>query len=578
MNLFKSKWPQLFIILLLSCLSHSIHGKILFTGNFESGKIYPLTGATKDSFFYGAMGPNCQPSNKDYSNKNDNSVVTNIKRAGAYANKLIVRRNCDYRSYNDGILQRPRQETGVTEESYTYMGRSSGKPGLANQKVYWMGTSIYLPSDGFKDDYAANPTNIFQLKKFDNNSCCFFNVTAIEGKLVFAMPYLYSKAGVRMYKNKDFDPKLTTYTWDAKKDVWHDIVVKFKACTLTQVKSGCVPFFELYINVDAQGLSTPVWKSSGLANTNSTDGLNGPKLNIYKYAYNCKENDPNYDGRYKTAQHDFEYCNGNPYPNPSKNLSTITAYYDELFVGDSNSSLTEVAPHWKKAAPKSINPPELTVVPEPSSTDTNGALATLSAQKVSENAKDYYKVELKGLKNGALAEVKGTIKLSKELTTGIEKYSFESDFDFVTLSSDKKIITFGLKIANTGIDSFKFIIPSASSVAVSLTHELGFSKNISNIVANSPVLEGTYVTESGQRFYVLTAKGNGASTEIKYTGNVKCSVDMGTITRISLESNDVGWYKTSKRDMVFTLNVKGSDTDTLKIKIPTGATVSLIKN
>jgi hypothetical protein len=321
------------IVTLAVILAWSYPGQatILFDGRFESGTIKPLTNGKVDSFFYGAMSQGCTwqdsvPNNNNYSTSNDNKLITSPVRAGRYANSQTTRRNCDYRSYNEGGFQKPRQELGVTAGSFK----------AVNGTEYWFGWSMQIPNNYVNEENPMAVTSLMQLKQFENGSCCAFDVAMHENTIRFAIDNLFRADGTTL----DTD---NFYEWPLAKGVWHDVQVNFKMCTSGQKASGCSPFVHLYVNTAGSKNATPVRSWTGNANTNASTGFDGPKLNVYKYGYNCTKEGPNYTGPYEDAHSDFEFCKTNP--NPTKNLESVTVLFDELLVGDASSSLAEIAPH-----------------------------------------------------------------------------------------------------------------------------------------------------------------------------------------------------------------------------------------
>ena len=345
------------IVLFISLFALQVQAAILFDGRFESGEIFPLTDGKVDSFFYGAVKTGCTfsntvTSNRTYSTGNNNRLVTSPVRAGTYANAQTTVRNCDYRSYNGGTLQKPRQELGVLEGSFN----------AQHNVEYWYGFSFMVPESYNVETNSNQVVSLFQQKQKDSDagtktgissSCCFAALSLYGSTLRFGVEGLYTSGSTPA--SPTFDTN-NNYEWALQKGKWNDVQINFKVCNINEKASGCVPFVKLYVNVDGASSSTPVAQWNNQANTTSVGAIGGPKLNVYRYGYNCTIAGPGYSNYPPTsAQSDFNFCKTNP--NSTTNPVSTTIYFDELLIGDANSSLQEIAPHVFGTSVPGSNPP-----------------------------------------------------------------------------------------------------------------------------------------------------------------------------------------------------------------------------
>ncbi|MGB3622026.1 MAG: heparin lyase I family protein [Ketobacter sp.] len=302
-------------LVLASPLAYS---DILYRGDFETGYIKTGGKDRNNSFYYGAFGPNCSNSVNAYNQDNDNRLVSNNVRYGKYANAQTIRYNCNYSSLNNGIHQKPRQALSIFEAQKIEEG-----------KEYWVGLSFKVDSS-WVSDHSNNRDNLFQLYKEKNsngasgrrNAANAINIEEFDGKFRASFRNSYSSSG-----------QSKSYSWPTKKNQWQDVVFNFRMCK--KGTKNCNGFIKMYLN----GSSKPVFTHSG---TNTETDRHKIAMNIYKYSWHCM------DASSKT----YKQCMANKASTRSTKPRTV--YFDELMVGDHNSSIGEIAPYYFGSAP---NPP-----------------------------------------------------------------------------------------------------------------------------------------------------------------------------------------------------------------------------
>lgn len=313
-----------FLFVLAAVVSWNVSANILFNGSFESGQIFIMDeNRSHDSFYYGAMGADCKPSTREYDSKGDNRVVTEPVRYGKYANAQTVRYDCDYRPFNGGTLQKPRQSLKVVPKIQS----------MFEGKEYWIAFSFMLDKD-WVSDYSKNRDNIFQLVK-ENTSTAngaretgpnIVNIEEYEGQFVLGIIDEGGSSG-----QKD------VFKWDTQAGKWQDIVINMRTCRIG--KPGCDGFLKVYLgNEDrrAAGIhKKPVYSSTG---PNSRGDVHTVAVNLYKYAWHCTG-----DTRY-----DYEACM--KHPNPTRSTKPRTIFFDEIMIGDANSGFEAVAPYFSENA------------------------------------------------------------------------------------------------------------------------------------------------------------------------------------------------------------------------------------
>lgn len=314
-------------LLILFCLSAQASAEILYKGNFESGKIFPLAGTTVDSFFYGAFGPNCSLSTRDYSDSNDNRVQTQYVRYGQFANAQTIRYNCDYRVLNEGKYQKPRQSLGVMKESIS----------LKEGREYWLAFSMMLDKS-WVSDYSSNVDSLFQVYKETwgvaadprASGANAINLNEINGSLDIEFRDITDSSGNQLSKEK------RTYRWPTVKGEWQDMVFHMRLCR--KDTPNCNGFIDFYLN----GSKEPVFSVRG---TNTQSDEHKIVLNLYKYSWHCKS----------ASSKTYSQCMADK--NPTRSTANRTVYFDELMVGDSESSIQEVAPYFYGSASSTPSPP-----------------------------------------------------------------------------------------------------------------------------------------------------------------------------------------------------------------------------
>lgn len=347
---------RLLALIFTLALSAQSFGVILFRGDFESGTIVKPAANKPDSFWQNVMGPGCTLTNDanargTYNAANDVHLVTTPKRAGDYAVSILTRRLCDYRTLNGEGEQKGRQEILIQEQSF--------KQYLNTE--YWVGFSFYIPTSYNVETNTQAVTSIFQQKQLasDNptgysTTCCQYDFSIEGDKINFVIENLYAPGSTVNSRVLQSDAA-KSYQWTLTKGVWTDVQLHYRMCSIELLATGCQPLYELWVNVAGATNATPVKTWTSGANTAAGKKyadqpvyLAGPKASVYKYNYNCTIAGPGYTGSAPSAQKDFAWCttqvNGNS-RNPTNNLTSVNIFFDEIMVGDANSSLAEIAPH-----------------------------------------------------------------------------------------------------------------------------------------------------------------------------------------------------------------------------------------
>lgn len=319
-----------FLILSLVLFAPAANADLLFQGDFETGRIYPQKGGKVDSFFYGAFNSNCEISNSRYSASNDNRVVASDARVGSYANAQTIRFNCDYRPLNGGGYQKPRQSLKVVTDSLV----------MKEGKEYWLAFSLKL-GDSWVSDYEKNPDYFFQLLKEASKDAPDAREHSRSVVQLIEYDNKFRLVSVDQTVSGNEDVTKDVYAWASKKGEWQDIVINFKLCRSSKQCSG---FVDMYVGNDQRRKSgahmKPVMKQRGI---NTTAAEHTLALNLYKFAWHCQ--DTFEVGGKKYSRDNYSACMKNT--NPTRSKKDRTVYFDELRVGDSNSSITEVSPHFK---------------------------------------------------------------------------------------------------------------------------------------------------------------------------------------------------------------------------------------
>lgn len=316
-----SKKIHWFIVLIsFAAITTTASAKIVFYNGFEKNGIGG--NPASEGFYYQAF-KNCNRI-YSYSSDADNRIVKNIARVGSQANAQTVHYNCDYRSLNGDTLQKPRQSLAVPPENHS----------IVVGKEHWIAFSFMLPENWVSDTY-WNKDSLLQLhnedtkwgfKPFKNGK----NVVHIEesnNEFELSISDQFDSNG-NLIKGKE-----VKFHWPTVRNEWQDVVIHFLPCRIDT--PNCKGILDIYIgNKDrrAKGIHTkPVYSHRGL---NTSSQWHKVTLNLYKWQWVCTSQ---YQGNFKAC-----------YDNAAKTNSKAsrTVYFDELAIGDSQSSLNEVAPYF----------------------------------------------------------------------------------------------------------------------------------------------------------------------------------------------------------------------------------------
>ncbi len=318
---------QFCLFSILSC--HSM-ADILFRGDFESGRIYPLSSGTTDSFYYAAFAPGCAFSNKDYSSSNDNRVVTNPTRYGNYANAQTIHFDCDYRPLNNDKYQKPRQENKVMPRSLK----------VSQGKEYWIAFSVLLPGNWIFD-YDGNPDNLFQIFKEKTSLTSSPRDSGPAPISLTAVGDEY-RLGIRDRHDSNGNPiSDKRIQWKINRGEWQDIVINMRPCR--KGLGSCNGFVKVYLgNTErrSKGIHrNPIYTDTGY---NTESDLHTIAVNLYKHSWHCNSSFTINGVKYSRAN--YEKCMKNT--NPTRDKGSRTVFFDELVVSNGRGSINEVAPYF----------------------------------------------------------------------------------------------------------------------------------------------------------------------------------------------------------------------------------------
>ncbi|WP_198043634.1 heparin lyase I family protein [Ketobacter nezhaii] len=355
----RRKLMMLAVIVTGSVASQVVVGAIIYNGDFETGYIKPNSSDTNNGFYYGAFGPNCMFSPKNYSDDNDNRVQTKYVRKGSYANAQTIKYHCDYGVFNGGP-QKPRQELSIYK----------ALP-MKENRAYWIGFSFMLDKS-WVSDYSNNPDNLFQLFKEKTGS---WNARA-DGANAVNIKEVNGKFTATFRNSYDSNGNAKQFSWPTVKNKWQDVAFNIKFCRKNT--ANCNGFIRMYLN----GNPAPVFSHNG---PNTEADAHKLMINLYKYNWICQ------DASNKTKKQ----CLDNRAATRSK--ANRTVYFDELKVGNSSSSLREVSPGGMAPPPPptSEDPVPNMTCSKADSAITNGIAAGWYKHDVADKSKWEYKITTK---------------------------------------------------------------------------------------------------------------------------------------------------------------------------------------
>ncbi|MFZ1395654.1 MAG: heparin lyase I family protein, partial [Candidatus Promineifilaceae bacterium] len=254
--------------------------------------------------------------------------VTAPVRAGTYAQVQIVQKGCDYRSSNPDLRQKPR--VGMVPKKTVIDAHST----TAGKRERWVSFSFYLSTDFQFETNTLNPDNLFQNFKEGSRSygASNFDVT-LKGTTLELQARNASANG------QTGDTHVIT---GITRGQWYDITLHYNL----QEPGGSGGFFAWYINYPGYATpSTPIFSNSDVGTTVNTEtgaGQHSYAINLYKYAGYCTS-------AYQLNAVQCPYSTATGYPAATTNATNWTGqrkiYFDEFRIGDSTSSLAEIAPH-----------------------------------------------------------------------------------------------------------------------------------------------------------------------------------------------------------------------------------------
>ena len=214
-------------------------------------------------------------------------------RAGRYSARLHIDYSKDYSSINGSGDDKPRNNLNKYPLRFDY------------GKDYWVAWSVYIPTD-WEDDYDKNHDTLLQVQPYKGGP------PAITFRIEGDKWILINRWDA---KNTNFDDDDTTVRelynkpTASDKGKWVDWAMRFNFCH----QAGCKGKFQVWKN------QQQVVNFSGPNAYKMNSANKGPllQLNIYKSAWKRKS---------------------------TRVTGTRTVYFDEVRVGDAQSSLAEVSP------------------------------------------------------------------------------------------------------------------------------------------------------------------------------------------------------------------------------------------
>ena len=285
-------------VIIASCLFGAYaNAGVIFLADFETGRIADAQDKV-DGF--GAKSMEIPGTNEK-----ELRVQQGITRNGSYAVECTLHIQNHYGAINGGDKDKPRCNLSKWSERFDY------------DKDYWFGFSVFLPADWI-DDNNSNRDELMQIHPGNGSGPPIVNLEVEGGN--WRSRNAWDPNNVSVVAGVTSRATLFQGATADDKGKWTDWVFHFRFCT----QPGCDGRIEVWKNgrqvIDHRGPNA--LKYSG----------DGPyiSLNLYKYGW-------------KT--------------NPSKVPATRTVYFDEIRIGDSQSSLAEVSPRGGSSSLVSATPP-----------------------------------------------------------------------------------------------------------------------------------------------------------------------------------------------------------------------------
>lgn len=326
MNLKLGRLCAFFIAFCLCFVSNVANAAIIYT-NANETQLNTSSSNPVDSGTVRALNDNCQLLELDtFSPGYHVDRVTSPVRAGTYAQIQTLQKGCDYRSSNPVDYQKPR--VGMIPK------RTVIAPTVGNE--YWVAMSVYIPADWQTETLSNREESLFQLFKDSNRD---------DGAWAFGVIIDRDQLELTNWNGGASGATRETYSVTFEKGVWYDIVFHFKIDDWANGDDG--GFYNIYLDWpnNPNDPTVPVATGTG-PNTFGAD--HSVAFNLYKPTGYCLS-----AYQLKPLQCPYNAAGGYPLATNTETNWTgkRTLYFDEVRIGNSASSLAEVAPHFNTTAP-----------------------------------------------------------------------------------------------------------------------------------------------------------------------------------------------------------------------------------